>query len=78
MSLMGLPHPAFDVPPRQQLHPPTHPAVCILPQDAPNISSNAPTLFVTRSGKPPALHMGPQDFVAITGFDEARWQATYR
>lgn len=46
--------------------------------DAPGISSSCPTLFVTRSGKPPALHMGPSDFVAVTGFDEAEWSATYR
>lgn len=49
-----------------------------LPQDAPGISSSGPTLFVTRSGKPPALHMGPGDFVAVTGFCEAAWSATYR
>eukprot|EP00878_Enallax_costatus_P018072 GHUV01019014.1.p1 GENE.GHUV01019014.1~~GHUV01019014.1.p1 ORF type:complete len:251 (+),score=57.08 GHUV01019014.1:162-914(+) len=37
-----------------------------------------PSLFVTRSGKPPGLHLTPADFVQIVDFDKAAWRCQYR
>eukprot|EP00878_Enallax_costatus_P045561 GHUV01054973.1.p1 GENE.GHUV01054973.1~~GHUV01054973.1.p1 ORF type:complete len:188 (+),score=47.59 GHUV01054973.1:362-925(+) len=45
-------------------------------QDLPD--GGGPSLFVTRSGKPPGLHLTPADFVQIVDFDKAAWRCQYR
>lgn len=45
-------------------------------QDLPG--AEGPTLFVSRTGKPPGLHLQPSDFVQVVSFDKAEWKAVYR
>eukprot|EP00775_Hariotina_reticulata_P004374 gene4374-4627_t len=49
---------------------------CGLLVDVPNL--DRPALFISRSGKPPDLHLTAGDFVEVTSFDVSSWKACYR